>query len=98
MITAKLKRIVPLEPNAQVDVTENGETKTFQLIEFQPGPSKRYMISVEIGQMPPREAWAYIAKVRDQLTKSGIFGENKFLVSPMRDGHPANGIYEIDIQ
>jgi hypothetical protein len=97
MITAKLKRVVPLEPNAQLDVKmPDGEAKSFDVIEFKPGPNKRYMVTVEIGNMPPKEATMYMQKLRDHL--KGFFPEGTLLVSPMRNGQPTNGIYEIDIQ
>jgi len=97
MITANLKRIVPLEPNAQLDIkTQDGEAKSFDVIEFQPGPSKRYMVSIEVGNMPPKEAVSYLNKMREHL--KNFFPEGTLLVSPMRNGHPTAGIYEIDIQ
>lgn len=96
MITAKLKRIVPLEPNAQVEVAEHGVTKTFDLLEFEPGPNKRYMVTVEVGNLPPREAHSYISKVRGHL--KGFFPEGTLLVAATRDGQPMTGIYEVEIQ
>ena len=99
MITAKLKKIAPLKPNAQLDVTkDDGKIETFELLEFEPGPNKRYMIAVEVGHMPPKEAWSYLSKMRDQLIKGGFFKEGTFLLAPMRGGEPQNGLYEIDVQ
>ena len=95
----RFKRIEPLAPNVQVDVLHGDEQKmdeTFFATEFNPGPGKRYALSVEVGDLPPKEVFEHVSRLKEQL--KGFFPEGSMLIIPCRNSHPAIGIYELEVE
>jgi len=95
MPSFRLRRKQPLEPNVQLDIMHGDERadSTVDLVEFEPGKNKKYLCSVEVGNLPPTEAMHYLKAAIKTLKE--FFGDN-VMVIPSRDGHPSMGIYEVE--
>lgn len=62
---------------------------------FELDPSKRYIVHVEIGDLPPKQAHVHLKQV--YMTLKQIFsGPGKFVVLPCRNGVLACQIYELE--
>lgn len=85
----QLRRYTPSEPNFEL---VEGE-QTYPVLEFEPSVTKKYMISVDVGDWPPQEVMATISRVRSQT--QNFFPPNSVLYVPCRNGHPAMAIYEL---
>jgi hypothetical protein len=89
MKTVQLKRIESVPPS--IDFVD-GE-KTYKAIEFEAGPGKRFLISVDIDELPPKMANDIMNQVRDAFRK--VLPPESFLLTPARNGHPLVAIYEM---
>ena len=90
MALLRLTRIQPLGANVNV---EHG-ADTFQAVEFEPGPNKKYMVSIEVGDQGPSDVAAQLKRLHTQL--KGFFPDGSYLIVPARNGHPVMGIYELE--
>jgi hypothetical protein len=90
MALFRLTRIQPL--GASVNVEHGADS--FEAVEFEPSPSKKYVISIEVGNQPPSAVAMQIQRLHTQL--KGFFPDGSYLIVPARDGHPVMGIYELD--
>jgi hypothetical protein len=95
MPTFRLKRKQPLEPNAEVDILHGDDRadSTVELVEFEPGKNKKYLVSVEVGDLPPAEAMHYL---KNAITTLKEFFGNNVMVIPARNGHPSMAVYEVE--
>lgn len=82
-------RLVPI-----VALAPTVEVCEFPLFEFDTASTKRYVVSVECGDLPPTQASAHLAKVKDILTD--LLGEQKFLLVAVRDGKPALQFFQLE--
>lgn len=89
MKTVQLKRIEPIPPS--IDFVD-GE-KTYTAVEFEPGAKKRFLISVDIDNLPPVQANDIMNQVRAAFRK--VMPPESFLLTPARGGHPLVAIYEM---
>ncbi len=87
-----LARISKLTDNVEINLPVK-KHRALRAIQFQPGADKRYMISVNIGQLPPADAQRYMSDVRKTL--KGWLPAGSFLIVPVRNGHPEVGLYEL---
>lgn len=86
----RLVRVDPLATNARL---QRGD-EAFEVVEFEPGPSKKYMVSIEVGDQGPKEVAMQIQRLHAML--KGFFPPNTILIVPARHGEPVMGIYELD--
>lgn len=86
----KLTRLEPLLPNVQAELAGFVVTG----VEFTPGPGKKYIFSVKVGDVPPKQAMAHIETARRALNE--LMPDRSTLIIPTRDGHPVIGIYELE--
>ena len=65
-----------------------------ELIELDPASGAKYALTVDIGNLPPREAVAYVNKIKDQISE--FFGKGNLLLIPRRsDGTTQIEIFEL---
>jgi hypothetical protein len=91
MSTCRLTRTDPLKENVRLEV----EDGIFSGIEFEPGPGKMYLFSVEVGDSPPAEVKVHLDYVAKVIRQS--MPHNSVMVVPCRNGHPEIGIYEVSV-
>lgn len=84
----RLRRIEPLDKNVEAD----SASYVYTGVEFEPTPEKKYMFTVEVGDVPPKQVFDILNQARKALK---AFVPEGSLVVPCRNGHPAVGIYEI---
>ena len=65
-------------------MTELPEIQSIKKIEV--GPNDRFILEIEVGQMPPQRVKAYLAQIMERIT--GYFPKDTCLFVPMRNGKP----------
>lgn len=86
----RLVRVDPLATNARL---QHGDSQ-FEVVEFDPVPGKKYMVSIEVGDQPPKEVAMQLQRLHTML--KDFFPPNTVLIVPARNGEPVMGIYELD--
>lgn len=88
----KRYRLVKKEPVASTMLVE-GPDASASVVELSPGPNKRYLIHVDVGDLPPAQAQDYIAQVREKVRE--VMDVGTTLLVPMRNGKQSLVIYEL---
>lgn len=83
---AKLKKMTG-EP---VTVSSNPEG---ELIELDPDKGTKYVLGINVGDLPPRECYEFMQKIREQI--GTFFGEGNVLFIPYRKGEAQVEIFEL---
>jgi hypothetical protein len=86
----RLVRVDPLATNARL---QHG-TEQFEVVEFDPVPGKKYMVSIEVGDNGPSDVAMQLKRLHAML--KGFFPDGSVLIVPARHGEPVMGIYELD--
>lgn len=91
----RLVRKAALSPNTAIEIQHEGVERIEEVpaIEIQPG-TKKYMVSVEVGDLSPSDARTLMQHSAKLLRE--FLGDKNVLVVPARNGHPAIGIYELE--
>ena len=63
-------------------------------VEFTPGPGKKYLFALEVGDLPPAAVMAQLNKAKLMLQE--FLPEAAVMVVPSRDGVPALSVYELE--
>lgn len=89
------RKLEPVAPNLSLDIKHDdvARTDTLPVIEVSPDKGKKYMVSVEVGDLPPQDALAYVKRSHAMLKE--FFGENVMVV-PARRGEMSIGVYEVE--
>lgn len=90
-----IRKIEPVPPNLTLEIKHEDVNRTDSLpvTEVAPGPDKKYMVSVEVGDLPPQQALEYVKRSHRMLKE--FFGENVMVV-PARKGELSIGVYEVE--
>lgn len=87
-------KLRPIQPMSHTGVLENEETGDLsQVLEMSPTSGKKYVVSVEVGYLPPREVNEHFGRLRKNL--EDFFGVNNFLITGTRNGQPQAQFYEL---
>ena len=84
---------VPQDLTLEVKHEDIARTDTLPVTEVSPGPGKKYMVTVEVGDLPPQDALAYVKRSHHMLKE--FFGDNVMVV-PARRGEMSIGVYEVE--
>lgn len=82
----RLVPVVALAPTVEVDA--------FPLFEFDPASTKRYVVAVECGDLPPTQALDHLEKVKNIL--ADLLGPKTFLLVAVREGKPALQFFQLE--
>ena len=89
------KQMTPLTPKApKAEILSKDGECTFPVIEIDPSSNKKYIISVDVGDLPPREAMTVLERYRIRFTE--FFGQTKIIVYGLRTGQRPIEIYEVE--
>lgn len=87
-----MTRVAPV--SVDIEVEEEGSSSVIHAMEFQPTKGKRYIFSIEVGQVGAMDVHRMLSRFHKQIANfmDGI----PYMVTPMRGGHPVIGIYELE--
>lgn len=83
-----IQRISALKPVAEI----KGHPTEVMVVEFEPTVDKKYLVVVEVGDLPVEEIAEYLKGIRKTC---GDFFPDGTLYAPCRHGQPGIGIYEL---